>query len=89
LHLYSLPKCPIEYEKYIETNKKPPIGNPLLKGEVVVSFEVKKPNVLADFKIEKSLSKDHDKEAIRLIQQGPAWKLLSTKKTRITVIVQF
>jgi CarboxypepD_reg-like domain len=79
----------IEYEKYIEANKKTPVNNPLLKGEVVVSFEVKKTSVLADFKIEKSLSKDHDKEVIRLIQEGPGWKLLSNKKTRITVIVKF
>ena len=79
----------IEYEKYIEANKKTPVNNPLLKGEVVVSFEVKRTNVLADFKIEKSLWKDHDKEAIRLIQEGPGWKLLSNKKTRITVIVKF
>ena len=79
----------IEYEKYIEANKKTPVNNPLLKGEVVVSFEVKKTNVLADFKIEKSLSTDHDKEVIRLIQEGPGWKLLSNKKTRITVIVKF
>jgi hypothetical protein len=79
----------IEYEKYLELNKKVPQTNPQLKGEVVVSFEVKKPNTLSDFKIEKSLSKDHDKEAIRLIREGPSWKLLSNKKTTITVIVKF
>ena len=79
----------IEYEKYLQANKKTPADNPLLKGEVVVSFQVKMPHTLTDFKIEKSLSKEHDKEAIRLIQEGPAWKLLSHKKTRITVIVNF
>ncbi|HKH60571.1 MAG TPA: carboxypeptidase-like regulatory domain-containing protein [Flavitalea sp.] len=79
----------IEYEKYLEANKKVPATNPQLKGEVVVSFQVKRPNTLSDFEIEKSLSKDHDKEAIRLIQEGPPWKLLNSKKTRITVIVKF
>lgn len=79
----------IEYEKYLEQNKKPPAGNPLMKGEVVVSFEVKKGGVLSDLKIEKSLSQDYDKEAIRLVREGPSWKLLNGRKTRITVIVKF
>jgi hypothetical protein len=79
----------IEYEKYLEKNKTPPAANPLMKGEVVVSFQVKRPAILSDFKIEKSLSKDYDKEAIRLIQEGPAWKLLNVSKARITVIVKF
>lgn len=79
----------IEYEKYLEKNKKPPEDNPLMKGEVVVSFQVKRSAVLSDFKIEKSLSKEYDKEAIRLIQEGPSWKLLNGRKTRITVIVKF
>ena len=79
----------IEYEKYLDANKKIPPSNPQLKGEVVVSFEVKRPNTLSDFKIEKSLSKEHDREAIRLIETGPSWKLLNSRKTRITVIVKF
>jgi hypothetical protein len=79
----------IEYEKYLETNKKPPASNPLMKGEVVISFDVRRPASLSDFKVEKSLSGDYDKEAIRLIQEGPSWKLLNGKKTRITVIVKF
>ena len=79
----------IEYEKYLENNKKPPANNPLMKGEVVVSFQVRQRGILSDFKIEKSLSKDYDKEAIRLVRDGPTWKLLSSRKTRITVIVKF
>jgi hypothetical protein len=79
----------MEYEKYIEKNKKPPVSNPLLKGEVVVSFQVNRAGTLSDFKIEKSLSKDHDAEAIRLIEEGPEWKILNSRKTRVTVIVNF
>ena len=79
----------IEYEKYIERNKKPPSSNPLMKGEVVVSFQIKRPAVLSDFKIEKSLSKDYDAEAIRLVREGPAWKLLRGYRTRITVIINY
>jgi CarboxypepD_reg-like domain len=79
----------IEYEKYLEKNKKPPVNNPLMTGEVVVSFVVKRWGSLSDFKIEKSMSKDYDAEAIRLIREGPAWKLLRGYKSRITVIVNF
>ena len=39
--------------------------------------------------IEQSLDEDLDAEAIRLIKQGPAWKLLKGKKTTATVIVKF
>lgn len=79
----------IEFEKYLDTNKKLPVNNSLLTGEVVVSFEVKRGGLLSDFIIEKSLSEDYDKEAIRLIREGPSWKLLTGSKTRITVIVKF
>jgi negative regulator of sigma E activity len=79
----------IEYEKYLEKNKRPPSSNPQLKGEVIVSFEVQRPDKLSDFKIEKSLSRDHDLEAIRLIREGPEWKLWKGLKSRVTVIVNF
>ena len=79
----------VEYEKYLEQNKKPPANNPLMKGESVVSFQIKRPAILSDFKIEKSLSKEYDAEAIRLVKEGPAWKLLRGYRTRITVIVKF
>ena len=54
-----------------------------------MSFEVNKKGDLADFKIEQSLSKLHDEEAIRLIKQGPSWKLRSGRKARVTVMVRF
>jgi hypothetical protein len=79
----------IEYEKYLDKNKIPPLSNPLLKGEVVVSFQVKRQGTLSDFKIEKGLSKDYDAEALRLVREGPKWKILDGRRTRITVIVNF
>ena len=78
-----------QYEKYLQENKRPPANNPLMKGEVVISFQIKRPATLSDFKIEKSLSKDYDAEAIRLIKEGPPWKLLKGYRTRITTIVKF
>lgn len=79
----------IEYEKYLEKNKKLTPETPPLYGQVSISFQVDEKALLSDFRIEKSLSPQHDKEAIRLIKEGPAWKLSNGNKTRITVIVKF
>ena len=79
----------VEYEKYLEKNKRPPVNNPLMKGEVVVSFDVDRSSRLSGFKVENSLSTNYDNEAIRLIKEGPPWKLMYVRKARITVIVKF
>jgi TonB family protein len=79
----------VAFGQYLEKNKKIPAGADSMSGNVVVSFEVNKKGNLADFKIEQSLSKLHDEEAIRLINQGPSWKLRSGRKARVTVMVRF
>jgi TonB family protein len=76
------------FDQYLEKNKSIIAGQPNT-GHVVVSFQVNKKGTLSDFKIEQSLSKTYDDEAIRLITQGPAWKLLKGRKARITVMVRF
>lgn len=79
----------IEFEKYIEANKKPIIGTDTKHGEVVVSFSVNRKSELSSFKIEQSLSPAQDAEAIRLIKEGPQWRLIKGKKAKITVIIRF
>lgn len=82
----------LEYQQYLETNKKIPAAsaiNPGQTGTVVVSFEVNRKGALSDFKIEQSLGKEYDEEAIRLIKEGPSWKLLKGRKTKATVLVRF
>ncbi|AEV96810.1 hypothetical protein A4D02_29645 [Niastella koreensis] len=77
------------FEQYLEKNKKPTVNN-TSPGQVIVSFEVNKKGELSGFKIEQSLSKACDDEAIRLIMQGPSWKLMKkVRKARVTVIVRF
>jgi hypothetical protein len=39
--------------------------------------------------VEQSISPSHDSTAIRLIRQGPAWKLLSGKRTRARIILTY
>lgn len=79
----------VAFGQYLEKNKIIPAGAESVTGNVIVSFEVNKKGFLSDFKIEQSLSKAHDDEAIRLIKQGPSWKLLSGRKGRVTVMVKF
>jgi outer membrane biosynthesis protein TonB len=78
------------FDQYLENNKKVPANGPTASGQVIVSFEVNKKGTLSGFKIEQSLSNAYDEEAIRLITQGPAWKLLKKgRKARVTVIVRY
>lgn len=55
---------------------------------VEVSFEVDKNGEPANIKVEKSLCAKCDKEAIRLVKEGPKWKR-NTKKGRTTVTIYF
>lgn len=57
-------------------------------GEVEVSFEVDKNGEPVNIKVERSLCSSCDKEAIRLIKEGPKWKR-KAKNGRTTVKISF
>lgn len=78
-----------EYNSYIEKNKRIPGSEKNQTGEVVVSFFVDNDGELSKFNIEKSLSPALDKEAIRLINEGPKWELLKKKKAKVMMPVKF
>ena len=93
-----------DYNKYIETNRFATVPTQKVfedyqrrrdtaatgaRREVVVVFNVSKTGKLSNFRIEKSLGKQEDAEAIRLIKEGPAWRVLSNKKTKARVIIPF
>ncbi len=78
-----------EFNMYLDKNKKIMTADSTIKGKESVSFIVNENDSLSSFRIEKSLSPAHDAEAIRLIREGPPWKLLNGEKTRITVIIEF
>lgn len=58
-------------------------------GQVQISFEVNKEGEPINIKVEKSLCSKCDKEAIRLIKEGPKWKRNANKKGRTTVTINF
>lgn len=78
-----------EYNLYLEKNKKIPGEVKDIHGEVVVSFIVANKGLPGNFSIEKSLNEQLDAEAIRLIKEGPSWKLLKGKKAKVSVTVKF
>ncbi|WP_374166019.1 carboxypeptidase-like regulatory domain-containing protein [Arcticibacter sp. MXS-1] len=78
----------LKYRQYIKTNNR--LGTHAdRQGTVTVSFNVNSSGILSDFKIVKGLSEACDKEAIRLIEEGPAWYPSSGKdisEGRVTIV---
>ena len=80
------------YSAYLANNIKMPDDlkkKPSNNGQVQLSFEVNQNGEPVDIKIEKSLCRKCDEEAIRLIREGPKWKKKNKKAKRVTVTVPF
>jgi hypothetical protein len=77
------------YNNYLENNKKISTADSIFTGNEIVSFVVGRNGKLTSFRIGQSISTTHDAEVIRLVRQGPAWKLLKGRKERMTLIVTF
>ena len=78
------------YDMYLANNLKIPESykSRQTSGTVELSFEVDKNGVPYNIKVKKSLCETCDKEAIRLIKEGPKWKR-KVKKGKATVTVSF
>lgn len=77
------------WEVYVLNNLRRP-KDPVLHGNVVVSFSVNPDNGKPfDIKVDKGLHPLYDKESIRLIKEGPVWAVYNTEhavKTTVTVV---
>lgn len=62
------------YERYLEENLRRPQGVGRHSGTVELTFLVHTDGTLADFVVVTSLCPDCDREAIRLVKEGPAWR---------------
>ncbi len=78
-----------DYNTYLLEKQVVPDSLKNTRGNVVVSFVVTANGKLSSFIIEQSLAPDLDREAIRLVKEGPAWKILKGRKARVIVIVPF
>jgi hypothetical protein len=77
------------YNSWIGKNKRIRTADSLLTGNEVISFFVNRGGGYSSFRVEHSLSAAHDAEAIRLVREGPAWRLLNRKRERVTLIIPF
>ncbi len=71
--------------KVPENFKNKPTGT---SGEVELSFDISKEGLPVNITVKKSLCEICDKEAIRLVKEGPKWKR-KNKKGKATVTVAF
>ena len=64
-----------KYKKYLKENLIPPTDETCsgMKGAVILTFSVNKKGRPNDVKVKKGLCESADKEAIRLILDGPDW----------------
>ncbi len=83
----------VKYDTYLANNLNVPESyqqrSVQTNNEVELSFEVDKLGNPINFKVEKSLCNSCDKEAIRLIKEGPKWKPKKKKNSRTRVVVPF
>ncbi|MBV4356983.1 energy transducer TonB [Pinibacter aurantiacus] len=72
-----------DYYNYVQRNTE---TFPDIDGEIVVRFDIDKKGKPNNIVVEKSLTDAADKEAIRIIKEGPGWKANSKKKkVRLTI----
>jgi hypothetical protein len=77
-----------QYQHYLSQNKRIPVLDSAIHGIVIISFTVNKRGKPTDLKVEQSLTRSHDAEALRLVREGPAWKT-SKAKTRRRIAIPF
>lgn len=77
------------YLAYLEYGKKTLAVDTAIHGTESISFLVDRKGTLSEFKIERSLSPAHDAGVIRLINEGPPWKLQRGRAARALVNVTF
>jgi hypothetical protein len=77
------------FNDYIAQNLKQPeeLKEKTMTGDVELSFEINKEGQAVNIKVEKSLCDVCDKEAVRLLKEGPKWKQKNANKG--TIIIHF
>jgi hypothetical protein len=75
------------YEAYIKNNRKSVPGEK--PGSVILRFFLDRQNQVSDIRVERSLTEGQDEEAIRLLTEGPAWKLTQNSAVYVRLIIRF
>jgi TonB family protein len=79
------------YDMYLANNLKTPesFKSKQRSGTVELTFDVDNNGVPYNIAVKKSLCDSCDKEAIRLVKEGPRWKRKLKKGGKATVTVSF
>jgi outer membrane biosynthesis protein TonB len=79
------------YSSYLNNNLSPSdeILQNNIHGEVEVTFDVLSNGAVSNVNIAKSLCGDCDKEALRIIKEGPQWKIKDSKKKNGKIKIKF
>lgn len=77
------------FERYIKDSTIINTADSVYTGEELLKFTIGDDGLPGSIEILKSISPSHDKEAIRLLQNGPAWKVLKGKKSVVTLRIIF
>ncbi|PZR26685.1 MAG: hypothetical protein DI535_13470 [Citrobacter freundii] len=81
-----------KYDDYLANNLKVPDDYQKTQkqgGQVELSFEVNQLGEPVNIRVEKSLCEICDKEAIRLLKEGPKWKRKAKKGKRTSIMIPF
>ena len=78
-----------EFERYIEDSTQINTADSVFTGEEHLSFTIGDDGLPESIKILRSVSPSHDQEAIRLLQNGPAWKITNGKSREIRLKIIF
>ncbi len=75
------------FQQYLQSNIKQPLNEKgeLVKGMVVLSFSTNESGTPLKINVLQSLSPACDKEAIRLLQNGPKWTYAGKDKVRVEI----
>ncbi|MFT3911993.1 MAG: carboxypeptidase-like regulatory domain-containing protein [Ferruginibacter sp.] len=87
-NVFSQPETGMDkFKAYLKDSIKRPQTNEgtYYKGDVVLSFKIKKNGNPHNVKVEKSLCEACDEEAKRLLLAGPKWKYINNKRTTVTI----
>ena len=77
------------FENYLRENNRLSRDSARAVKDVVVSFVVSRKGELSEFTVTSGSTTEANAEALRLIKEGPAWKIKRGRKATATVIVHF
>jgi hypothetical protein len=78
-----------EFQQYMQDSLSITTADSIYTGEEELTFTIGPDGQPQSIKILRSVSPSHDKEAIRLLQNGPAWKVVKGRRRYITLKLIF